>query len=89
MDLERTVIELKAGRIEFRVDRQANVAVAVGKVSFDPGQIKENVYAFVGAILRAKPASAKGTYFLGASLCSTMGPGIKLDHSAILADLRK
>jgi len=89
MDIERTVGALKAGRIEFRVDRQANIAVSVGKVSFDPKQIRENVLAFVGAILQAKPASAKGAYFLGASICSTMGPGIKLDHGAMLSELRK
>ncbi len=89
MDLGRAVKELKAGRIEFRVDRQANVAVSVGKVSFDPGQIKENVETFLGAVMRAKPASAKGTYLLSCSLCSTMGPGIKLDHSTLIADLKK
>lgn len=89
MDIERTVTELKAGRIEFRVDRQANVAVSIGKVSFDPDKIKENAVAFISAILRAKPQTTKGAYFLGASICSTMGPGIKLDHAQILADLRK
>lgn len=89
MDLGRAVKELKAGRIEFRVDRQANVAVAVGKVSFESGQIKENVEMFIGAVMRAKPASAKGTYFLSCSLCSTMGPGLKLDHTTLIADLKK
>lgn len=89
MDLGRAVKELKAGRIEFRVDRQANVAVACGKVSFESGQIKENVETFIGAVMRAKPASAKGTYFLSCSLCSTMGPGLKLDHTTLIADLKK
>lgn len=89
MDLARAVKELKAGRIEFRVDRQANIAASVGKVSFDSAQIRENVESFISAVLRAKPTAAKGTYFLGASLCSTMGPGIKIDHSALLADLKK
>jgi large subunit ribosomal protein L1 len=89
MDIERTVKELKAGRIEYRVDRQANIAVPVGKVSFSDEQIAENVITFVDALVKAKPAAAKGTYMKGLSICSTMGVGIKLDHQAILADLKK
>ncbi len=89
MDVARTVKELKGGRIEFRVDKQANVAVAVGKLSFEEDKIAENVTAFIDAILRAKPAAAKGAYLLGASLCSTMSPGMKLDHQQILAALKK
>jgi large subunit ribosomal protein L1 len=89
MDLARTIKELKGGRIEFRVDRQANVAAAVGKLSFDEEKISENVKAFVNAVVRAKPASAKGAYFLGASICSSMSPGLKLDHNELLASLRK
>jgi large subunit ribosomal protein L1 len=89
MDLARTVKELKGGRIEFRVDRQGNVAVSVGKLSFGEPQLVENVHAFVDAIMRAKPASAKGTYVLGLSICSTMSPGIKLDQSDLTAALKK
>ncbi len=89
MDVGRTVKELKGGRIEFRVDKQANVAVAVGKISFEHEQIAENVRAFIDAIMRAKPAAAKGAYLLGVSLCSTMSPGLKLDHQQILAELKK
>ncbi len=85
MDIARTVKELRGGRIEFRVDRQANVAVSVGKLSFGETQIIENVHAFVDAIVRAKPASAKGSYMLSVSICSTMSPGIKLDHSELTA----
>ncbi len=85
MDIARTVKELRGGRIEFRVDRQANVAVSVGKLSFGETQIIENVHAFVDAIMRAKPASAKGSYMLSVSICSTMSPGIKLDHSELTA----
>jgi large subunit ribosomal protein L1 len=89
MDIARTVQEVKAGRIEFRVDRQANIAVSIGKVSFDENKIVENTHAFIDAVLRAKPAAAKGAYFLGASICSTMGPGIKLDHTELLAATKK
>ena len=89
MDLDKAIKELKGGRIEFRVDRQSNIAVSVGKVSFEPQQIQENAMAFLGAILRAKPATVKGAYLLGASICSTMSPGFKLDHSALLAEMKK
>jgi len=89
MNIARTVKELKGGRIEFRVDKQANVAAAVGKVSFDPGKIEENVLAFVDAVVRAKPVAAKGAYLLGASICSSMSPGLKLDHQELLATLKK
>ena len=89
MDVARTVKELKGGRIEFRVDKQANIAVSVGKLSFEEDKINENVKAFIDAILRAKPAAAKGAYLLAVSLCSTMSPGMKLDHQQILAALKK
>jgi large subunit ribosomal protein L1 len=88
-DLERTVSELKAGRIEFRVDKLANIAASVGKLSFDEGKIVENVQVFVDAILRAKPSAAKGAYFLGVSICSSMSPGIKLDHNELIASVKK
>lgn len=89
MDIERTVKELKAGRIEFRVDKLANIAASIGKISFDEDKIVENVQAFMGAIMRAKPAAAKGAYVLGAALCSSMSPGIKLDHSELVASATK
>jgi large subunit ribosomal protein L1 len=89
MDIARTVREVKAGRIEFRIDRQSNIAVAIGKLSFDKEKIVENASAFVDAVMRAKPAAAKGTYVLSASICSTMSPGIKLDHAEMIASLKK
>jgi len=89
MEVAKAVKELKAGRIEFRVDKQSNVAAAVGKITFDQQKLAENVAAFVDAVVRAKPAAAKGTYVLGASICSSMGPGIKLDHTELLASLKK
>lgn len=89
MDIERTVKELKAGRIEYRVDRQANVAVPVGKVSFSQEQLEENVKTFVDVLIKAKPATAKGTYMKSLSICSTMGVGMKINHQAIMAELKK
>jgi large subunit ribosomal protein L1 len=81
MDISKAVRELKGGRIEFRVDRQANIAAAVGKISFDDAKIIDNVRVFVDAIMRAKPASAKGPYLLSATLSSTMSPGFRLDQA--------
>lgn len=89
MDLAKTIKELKGGRIEFRVDKQANIAAAVGKVSFDGAQIADNVRAFIDAVVRAKPAASKGPYLLGMSICSTMSPGIKLDPADVSDAARK
>lgn len=89
MDVSDTVKELKAGRIEFRIDKQANIATSIGKLSFEEDKIADNAMAFIGAIMKAKPATSKGAYFLGASISSSMGPGIKLDHAALLAELKK
>jgi large subunit ribosomal protein L1 len=88
-DIGKAVKELKAGRIEYRVDRQSNVAVPVGKVSFSEEKLLENAKSFVDALVKAKPASAKGTYMKGLSVCSTMGVGIKIDHQSLLAELKK
>lgn len=84
MDVAKAVKELKGGRIEFRVDKQSNLAASVGKLSFEKKAITENIRTFADAIMRAKPATAKGTYVLAASLSSTMGPGIKLDQASLL-----
>lgn len=88
-DIGKTVRELKAGRIEYRVDRQSNVAVPVGKISFTEDQLRDNFLTFLDALVKAKPSSAKGTYMKSLSICSTMGVGIKLDHQAILAEMKK
>ncbi len=79
MDVAKAVKEIKAGKIEYRVDKTGNVHAPVGKVKFPAEQIAANLTAFLDAIVRSKPASAKGTYLKGASVSSTMGPGIKLD----------
>ena len=89
MDLTKTIGELKAGRIEFRVDKQANVAVGVGKVSFDADKLVDNTMTFIEAIMRAKPTSAKGAYLLGVSICSTMSPGFRLDHADLQVAVKK
>jgi large subunit ribosomal protein L1 len=78
-DVARAVREIKAGKIEFRVDRTGNVHAPIGKVSFPPQQLEENLNAFMDTIVRAKPAAAKGQYVRSVTLSSTMGPGIGVD----------
>lgn len=79
MDVTRAVREIKAGKIEFRVDKTGNVHAPVGKVSFTAPQLADNVQAFMDTIARAKPAAAKGTYIRTATISSTMGPGVRLE----------
>jgi large subunit ribosomal protein L1 len=78
-DIGRAVRELKAGKLEFRVDKAGIVHVPVGKVSFGPEKLLDNTRAVLDAVMRAKPASAKGHYVLGVTLSTTMGPGVKID----------
>ncbi|MFH1757106.1 MAG: 50S ribosomal protein L1 [Pseudomonadota bacterium] len=82
-DVGRAVKELKAGRVEFKVDKTGIVHTTVGKVSFEEGKLKENVLALMDVIIRAKPASSKGTYLKSIAISTTMGPGIKLDPNAL------
>jgi large subunit ribosomal protein L1 len=79
MDVGKAVRDAKAGKLEYRTDRGANVHVAIGKKSFEERQLVENYAALVDEIVRAKPAAAKGRYIRGITLTSTMGPGIKVD----------
>jgi large subunit ribosomal protein L1 len=79
MDVSRAVREIKAGKIEFRVDKSGNVHAPVGKVSFSSAQLADNVQAFMDTIARVKPAAAKGTYIRSATVSSTMGPGVRLE----------
>jgi large subunit ribosomal protein L1 len=79
MDVAKAVREIKAGKIEFRVDKTGNVHAPVGKVSFSEAQLADNVQAFMETIVRAKPSAAKGTYIRSATISSTMGPGVRLD----------
>jgi large subunit ribosomal protein L1 len=80
-DVAKAVSEAKAGKLEYRTDRGANVHVPLGKLSFDERALLENYAAVVEEIVRAKPAAAKGRYVHGVTLASTMGPGIKVDPS--------
>ncbi|RUM89627.1 MAG: 50S ribosomal protein L1 [Thermodesulfatator sp.] len=82
-DVARAVKEIKAGKVDFKVDRAGVVHVPVGKVSFGPQKILENLAAFFEALLRAKPAAAKGQYIKGVTLSTTMGPGIKVDPADV------
>ena len=79
LDVGKAVREIKAGKIEFRVDKTGNVHAPVGKVSFTPTQLAENVTVFMDTIVRAKPSAAKGTYIRSATISSTMGPGVRLE----------
>jgi large subunit ribosomal protein L1 len=78
-DVGRTVAEFRAGRVEYRTDRVGNVHLPVGKVSFSRAQLLENIRAVVDELQRAKPAAAKGRYLRSVTLCSSMGPGVKVD----------
>jgi large subunit ribosomal protein L1 len=79
MDVAKAVKEIKAGKIEFRVDKTGNVHAPIGKVSFSGEQLAANLEAFMETIVKAKPSAAKGTYVRSATVSATMGPGIKLD----------
>jgi large subunit ribosomal protein L1 len=79
MDVARAVREIKAGKIEFRVDKTGNVHAPVGKINFSEQQLAENLQAFMDTIVRAKPAAAKGQYIRSATVSSTMGPGVRLE----------
>ena len=84
-DVERAVKEVKGGRVEFRVDKTAIVHAAVGKSSFEPAALVENLAALVDAVNRAKPTGAKGQYLKSLTIASTMGPGIRVDVPGVLA----
>jgi len=79
MDVAKAIQEIKAGKIEYRLDKTNIVHVPVGKVSFTEEQLKENFEAVMNAIVKAKPAAVKGTYLKSVTLASTMGPGVKVN----------
>jgi len=78
-DVEKAVTESKAGKVEYRTDRQAIVHLAIGKASFDAANLLDNYAAVMEEISKAKPASTKGRYIISISLATTMGPGISVD----------
>jgi len=82
-DIGKAVTEIKAGKLEYRVDRQANLHLVIGKRSFDERALTENYLAVVDEILRAKPAAAKGRYVRSVTISTTMGPGIRIDPARI------
>jgi large subunit ribosomal protein L1 len=85
MDIGKAVKEIKAGKLEYRVDKAGIVHVPVGKASFGSEQLVDNARAVLMSVLRAKPASAKGNYIKGVTVTTTMGPGIKIDLAQIRA----
>jgi large subunit ribosomal protein L1 len=84
-DLERAIKEVKAGRVEFKVDKAGIIHTAFGKTSFEPQQLNENLASLIDAINRARPSAAKGQYFKGLTVAASMGPGIRVDVPAVLA----
>jgi large subunit ribosomal protein L1 len=88
MDVTKAVSDLKAGRVEFRVDKAGIIHCPIGRRSFDAEKLKENLMALVEVLKRAKPASAKGRYFQSITVSGTMGPGIKIDTEAATEALK-
>ena len=84
-DTAKAVQEVKAGRVEFKLDKNGNVAVPVGKVSFDESALVENANAVIEAVVRARPATAKGRYLEGVTISATMSPGVRVDPAPYLS----
>jgi large subunit ribosomal protein L1 len=85
MDVGKAVQDVKAGKIDFKVDKYGIIHASVGKVSFDAKKLEENAYEVLSTLMRLKPAAAKGTYMMSISMSSTMGPGIKVDQKSATA----
>jgi large subunit ribosomal protein L1 len=84
-EVEKAVNEIKAGKVEYRVDKQGNVHVPIGKVSFEADKLAENFSTIVDTMVKVKPAAAKGTYMRNVTVASTMGPGVKVDVSSAVS----
>ena len=82
-DIAKAINELKAGKIDFKVDKTGIVHVPAGKVSFGPDKLVENIKAFLDIIAKLKPAASKGTYIRSVTISTTMGPGFKVDTASI------
>lgn len=87
-DVGQAVAEIKAGKIEFRVDKNANIHVPVGKASFTKEQLLDNATSVIETILKARPSACKGTYLKACCMSSTMGPGLRLEPAALVAQFR-
>src|ERR1017187_7950868 len=85
VDVAKAVREVKAGKVEFRVDKTGIIHAPIGKASFAPAKLVENASSLITAVLKAKPSAAKGKYVKSATLCSTMGPGIAIDMTELTA----
>jgi large subunit ribosomal protein L1 len=81
-EVEKAINEIKAGKVEYRVDKTGNVHVPIGKVSFEAEKLAENLSTIIETLLKVKPAAAKGTYMKNVAISSTMGPGIKVNPSS-------
>ncbi|MFH1654878.1 MAG: 50S ribosomal protein L1 [Pseudomonadota bacterium] len=86
-DIGKAVKDIKAGKVEFRIDKAANLHAPVGKRSFKQEQLKNNIIALIEAVNRAKPSSSKGTYFKKMSISSTMSPGVKVDVATLVKNM--
>jgi large subunit ribosomal protein L1 len=85
MDVEKAVQEVKAGKVEFRVDKTGIIHCAIGKVSFDAAKLADNAHALISTVIKAKPATAKGRYVKSIVVSSTMGPGVPIDLTSVEA----
>jgi large subunit ribosomal protein L1 len=85
MEVGKAVQDVKAGKIDFKVDKYGIIHASVGKVSFDAKKLEENTAEVLSTLMRLKPSAAKGTYMLSVVLSSTMGPGIKVDQKSATA----
>jgi large subunit ribosomal protein L1 len=79
LEVTKAIREIKAGKVEFRVDKTGIIHAPVGKISFDSAKLIENAASLITAVIKAKPAVAKGKYVRSATICSTMGPGVAVD----------
>ena len=83
MDVAKAVKEIKAGKVEYRPDKVGNIQMTIGKVSFGAEKLKENLQVVYDALVKVRPSTIKGAYIKNVSVASTMGPGIKVDHTTI------
>jgi len=84
-DLQRTIEEIKAGKVEYRTEKAGNIHLPIGKISFTPEKLQQNFYTVLEALIRARPPAAKGQYIRSITVSSTMGPGIKISPQKAVA----